>query len=1147
MTSNFQFLAEEWTSLYKKMQKAESRIRTEPISAATYCRLSLEECLHHLYKEHHITLPYNKTLRSLMEEQEIRSIIPARLDSSANIVRKIGNNAAHHGRSMGKEEALRCVRHLYDFLKWFAQDYSDAEPDLPQLFDETLIPKAGAAQRKLHELKKEHKSAQAALLAQIERLEAEKAEALERAKGSEAAKTQYEQEIATAKATIAAQKEARTTKLSSEYNEAETRQHLIDATLREAGWHELRKGRELEYPVQGMPVTRDNPRGNGFVDYVLWDDNGKPLAVIEAKRTNKSVEVGRQQAKLYADCLEKMHGQRPFIFYTNGYETMLWDDQFYSAPRRVYGFYTKDELQWKMQQRKTRKDIRTASVNEEIAGRDYQMQAIQRVAENFVVDSSSKTWRGDKQRALLVMATGSGKTRTSAALVEILMKHNWAKRVLFLADRNALVSQAKRSFGEYLPEISAIDLTREKENTSTRLVFSTYPSMLHQIDSARTDAGRMYGVGHFDLIIVDEAHRSVYNRYRAIFEYFDAMVVGLTATPKDSIDHNTFELFGCADEDPTFSYELEEAVDAGYLTPYQNINVATKFVREGIKYNELSEEEKAKYEETFRDAVTGLFPEEIGAGAMNKWLFNTDTVNKVLDALMENGLRIEGGDKLGRSIIFAANQKHAQFIVECFQKRYPEQPADFIATVHNKVSHAQSLIDAFCDKDKELNPQIAVSVDMMDTGIDAPRVLNLVFFKVVRSYAKFWQMIGRGTRLCPDVFGPKQPKKHFLIFDVCENFEFFAVNQKGKQSSGSKPLSAQIFEARLQLSQLLLKTGDAENATLATALLDKLHKAIQSLDKERFQVQMQLKYVDKFSEREAWNTLSNDDCFDVESHLSSLPKAESVHQNTRRFDLMMLKLQIANLLELDSEKRYQNNLMGIATKLSEKYTIPQVLRAKATLESLKNPDFYDQLKQRRLEEIRAEVRELMQYLEAENTAPIYTNIEDSEVTLTAGEPIVPYSSEIYKKRVERFIRENKQHLTISKLSSNQAITAQELQVLEDILFDGEERGTREDFVATYGEQPLGTFVRSILGLDVTAAHEAFAEFLQAGKLSADQMTFIQNIITYLTKNGTIDKGLLAESPFNDMHDQGIFGLFDAAEIGKIVRILDRVNGNAEVA
>lgn len=1132
--------------MYQKMLKAEARIKTEPISAANYCRLVLEECIYHLYDIEYIELPYNTKLANLVAEEEIKRIIPYDNQKGLRFVRLTGNAASHYGQRVKSKDALISIRYLFEFLKWFANNYSEATPILPGLFDESVIPKIGSAQRKFKELEKERAKEAAILQEQIEALTATNAAILAKAEENELALARYQQKVAEEKAALAIQKQERSIPIPAEYTEAQTRTNIIDISLKEAGWSALRKGREIEYPVQGMPITKDNPRGNGFVDYVLWDDNGKPLALIEAKRTSRNVEVGKHQAFLYANCLEDMHGQRPIIFYTNGYETRIWEDQFYSTPREIHGFYTKEELQWLLQRNDTRMDVRQASVDEKIAGRPYQMEAIQRVAESLVIDGPMGL-KGDKRNVLLVMATGSGKTRTAAALVDILFQYNWVKRVLFLADRNALVTQAQKRFGEFLTDLSAIDLTQEKENNTTRLVFSTYPSIMNKIDKGQQEGATFYGVGHFDLIIVDEAHRSVYNRYKAIFDYFDALVVGLTATPKDSIDHNTFELFGCSDDDPTFSYELEEAVESGFLNPYQNIDVSTNFLREGIKYHELSAREQAQYEATFSDATTRLFPEEIQANAMNKWLFNKDTVNKVLDALMERGLKIEGGDKIGRTIIFAVNQKHSEFIVNCFTERYPDKPAEFIATIHNKVSHAQSLIEAFCDEFKENNPQIAVSVDMMDTGIDAPRVLNLVFFKVVRSYAKFWQMIGRGTRLCPDVFGPEQAKENFLIFDVCQNFEFFNIHKKGRTGGNPKPIAQQTFEARLQLSRLLAETGDEENLALAIALLDKLHDSVAALNLDRFQVKMNRRYVDEFSNRNRWNNLSTEDVHLIETYLSALPIPETIHETARRFDLMMLKLQIANLLSLSQERRYQENLITIATQLSEKYTITPVLAAKPLIESLKDPDFYEKLTQLRLEEIRTEIRDLVKYLDKQSRTPIYTNLQDSEVTMTVSEPLVPHSGHIYKKRVESFIRENKHQLTIAKLSSNQPITTHELQQLETILFDGAERGKKEDFIKVYGEQPLGAFVRSIIGLDTQAAQRAFADFLQVGHLSADQMTFINTIINYLSKNGVIDKQLLFQSPFTDMHDQGVFGLFDDAKAGRIIRIIDGINGNAGVA
>ena len=1141
--SNFNFLQTEWPSLYKKLKTAEERVFTEPVSAASYCRLVLEETMYLIYDLEHLEKPFNTDLVNLINDENVKSILPHKLREGLYIVRKTGNNASHYGQRTSGKEAQISIKYIYDFVKWFALNYSRDIPELPGVFNDAFIPKLGEKQRQLKELQEEQDKAYQLLLEKLAKLEKEKEAIWVTAQESEASLAAFKQLTQAAVVKLKKQKQARLKPLSSEFNEAETRQHLIDVDLKEAGWNDLRAGKDLEYPVTGMPVTADNPKGNGYVDYVLWDDNGKPLALIEAKRTTKDIEIGKHQAFLYANCLEKMHGQRPIIFYTNGYETKIWEDTFYSAPRRIYGFYTKEELQWLIQKRATIKDLRKATINQNIVNRPYQFQAIKSVAASFVADGETGIC-GNKRRALLVMATGSGKTRTVAAMVDVLFKNNWIKRVLFLADRNALVRQAKKNFSEYLPDLTAIDLTEEKENDTTRLVFSTYPTMMNKIDNIRNADERFYGVGHFDLIVVDEAHRSIYNRYKAIFEYFDACIIGLTATPKDGIDHNTFELFGCSNEDPTFLYELHEAVPM-YLSPYKNIDVTTKFIREGIKYKELSAADQIKYEETFADKTTGIFPEEIRANAMNKWLFNKDTVYKVLDTLMQQGLKIEGGDKIGRTLIFAVNQTHSKFIVDCFLERYPEKPAGFIAMIHNEVSHAQSLIDLFCDQHQENNPQIVVSVDMMDTGIDAPRVLNLVFFKVVRSYAKFWQMIGRGTRLCPDVYGPNQPKDSFLIFDVCKNFEFFEIEKKGRETNLGKPITQQIFEDRLHLSRLLAETGEADDTELSEKLRDLLHFAIANLDKDRFQVAMQWQHVETFKDRNRWNTIDANDVHIIETYLSDLPVPETINEAARRFDLMMLKLQIATLMTSRFKVKYEDALVDISEGLSKKYTIPAVLRAKGLIEDIKRADFFKAISQKKLDAVREELRALIQYLDTKDRDLFYSDLQDENVISIMSEPIITSNyGNAYRRRVESFIRENKHMLTIAKLSTNQPITHQELQILEQILFDGTERGTFDDFTQEYGKEPLGKFIRSIIGLEVKAAQEAFSEFLQAGNLSADQMTFIQKIITYLTKNGTIEPSMLFESPFTDSNDKGLLGVFDDGDAHKVISIVESINENA---
>ena len=1144
--SNFQFLQTEWSPLYKKAQLAEQRVFTEPVSSASYSRIVLEECTHLIYDLEHIEKPFNKELVNLLQDEEFKSLVPYQIREGLVYVRKTGNNAVHYGNRITQHDALISIKYLFSFLKWFSGTYSKDAVIPTNTFDDSLLPTVAETSRNIKVIQQENEKIQQELLAQVQKLQAEKDAILAKVLESDTALEQYKQQQEEAVAQLQAQKQQRTIPIASEFTEAQTRKHLIDIDLKEAGWFNLSEGRELEFPVKGMPITADNPNGNGFVDYVLWDDNGLPLGIIEAKRTSKDIEVGKHQAFLYANCLKAMYGQRPIIFYTNGYETKIWEDNLYSTPRRVYGFYTKDELRWLIQKRKTVKDLRTAKVNTNITNRAYQHLAIKSIAEEFVADREGKIC-GNKRRALLVMATGSGKTRTSASIVEMLIKNNWAKRVLFLADRNALVRQAKKNFSEFCKELTSIDLTEEKENTDTRLVFSTYPSMMNKIDNIRLSDERFYGVGHFDLIIVDEAHRSIYNRYKAIFEYFDAMVVGLTATPKDAIDFNTFELFGCSNDDPTYFYELSEAVESKYLVPYKTISVSTNFLKQGIKYSDLSEKEKEKYEQTFEDKTTGLFPELINRNALNKWLFNKDTVNKVLDTLMNQGLKIEGGDKIGRTIIFASNQDHAKFIVDCFTERYPQYPSGFIAMIHNEVSHAQSLIDAFCDKYKENNPQIAVSVDMMDTGIDAVRVLNLVFFKSVKSYSKFWQMIGRGTRLCPDVFGVGQDKEHFLIFDTCANFEFFEINKNGTDTSVLKPVTQQIFESRVKLSKLLFEEKTEDELVLANKLLDIVHNELTLLDKNRYQVKMQLRYVDEFSNRDRWNRLDSSDIHIIEEYLSDLPVPETINEMARRFDLMMLKMQIATLLMSPNMRKFENSLIDIAEGLSKKYSIPAVSRAKGTIESLRNPDYYKGVSQKKLDEIREELRELIQYIDSKGKAKVYTDLQDSIVTTVVNEPRMEVNYGLpYRKRVESFIRENRHHLTISKLSTNQPITEDELLALEEILFDGDTRGTKETYIKEFGEQPLGVFIRSILGLDINAAQQAFAEFLNSGNLRTEQMTFIQNIISYLTKNGTIEPSMLFEPPFTDINDFGLNGVFDDTSSYRIISIVEHVNENAKV-
>ena len=1147
--SNFQFLHKEWPGIFKEAKEAEQLTLTSPKASAIIARSALEKAVHWLYdNDVELEYPYDTKLSSSIHEQCFREIIKPSMFREINLIR-LNGNAAAHGNSISHDKSIASIKNLFRFLSFLGIYYSEEEVTVPT-FNMGQIPDGNEQKETLKTLQlleaqlelrrekdKEERNKLEAQAAQIELLQ-KQLDAQQKANTERRVKREKDKDPEQTIPIL--------------ISESVTRKLYIDVLLIEAGWENLTAGRDLEYEVSGMPITT-NRSGIGYVDYVLWGKDGKPLAVVEAKKTMADARKGRHQAELYADCLEQMHQQRPVIFYTNGFETHIWDDTFY-VDREIQGFYTQDELQLLVDRRTTRKDLRNFKVNRDIAGRYYQLEAIQRVAENLVVTAKDGSLRGAKRESLLVMATGSGKTRTAGAIVDMLTKCNWAKRVLFLADRNALVTQAKNAFREHLPDLSAIDLTKEKEDSNTRLVFSTYPTIINKIDKVKIDNELFYGIGHFDLIIIDEAHRSVYQKYGAIFDYFDAMIIGLTATPKKDIDRNTYGLFGIEDDNPTFAYELDRAVNDGFLVPPKSISVPLKFQREGIKYDDLSDAEKLEYEEKFGDPSNEEAPDTISSAALNKWLFNTDTVDKVLEHLMNDGIKVSGGDKLGKTILFAKNHNHAVFIEERFNKNYPEYGGKFLRVIDNYETKAQDLLEKFVNPYKEEEPQIAVSVDMMDTGVDAPRVVNLVFFKLVRSASKFWQMIGRGTRLCPDLFGPDEDKKEFLIFDYCQNFEFFDEYPDGANANNTTPLLQQIFEAKLKVAQLI--SDLPEKTELETEIRDKylteLHKGVSNLDENRFIVRKQLRYVKEYGNKSKWLNLSKGDVQEINTHLSHLqPPEKGDDELARRFDMLVLFYQILLLSGSDKTTKYMTKIFNTAVALQKKDNIPQIALHIPLIKEIQTEHYWETINVKKLDKLRESLRDLIKYLEKQQQDPVYTHFED-EIdfdNIVAREPVQNYVNlQSYKDRVESYIRKNKNHLTINKLNKNLPITKAELNALENILFTESVAGTKDEFIKEFGEKPLGAFIRSITGLDEASVNEAFSDFLQVGNLRADQITFVRTIISYLTKNGTIDKAMLFEPPFTDLNDQGLTGVFNNdADVIKIVKIIDLINGNAVVA
>ena len=907
--------------------------------------------------------------------------------------------------------------------------------------------------------------------------------------------------------------------------EHETRKQYIDAMLRDAGW---RLGADWleEVELQGMP----NHAQVGFADYVLYGDNGKPLAVIEAKRTSVDPAKGRQQAKLYADLLEKQHGRRPVVFLTNGFETYLQDNQY--PERQVAALYSKRDLEKLFNLRRMRQPLTDIQVDKNIAGRYYQEGAIKAVCHTF--DAKNR------RKALLVMATGSGKTRTAVALCKVLLERGWVKNILFLADRTSLVTQAKRSFVNLLPDLSVTNLCEEKDNTAAHCVFSTYQTMLGCIDTVTDEQGKLFTCGHFDLLICDEAHRSIYNKYRDIFRYFDAPLVGLTATPKDEIDKNTYAIFDLEKGMPTYGYELAQAVKDGYLVDFLSVETKLKFLEEGITYDQLSEVDKAAYEDTFTDE-NGELPEKIESSALNEWVFNEDTIREVLHILMEYGLKIDYGEKLGKTIIFAKNHRHAEMILEVFQREYPHLGDGFAQVIDNYMTYAQSAIDNFSDPGKL--PQIAISVDMLDTGIDVPEVLNLVFFKKVMSKAKFWQMIGRGTRLCPGLLDGAD-KNQFYIFDFCGNFAFFRMSQ-GKPVHAQLSLQGALFRLK---GEIVYKLQDMAYQTeelipFRQALVKELLGKAQELNRDNFAVKQHLRAVERFSKEETYQGLVYGDIREMEEELCPLILPDADDPKALRFDALLYGIELAYMVGKTSTKA-RRDLVRQAEAVASVGNIPEIQEQKELLDRILHTDYLERAGLNEFEHIRKSLRDLMKYVLPSGHS--YSTNFDDQILETEWHESQLETDDLknYRAKAEFYVREHQDSPAIAKLKSNLPLTQQDVAELESILWS--QVGTQEDYEAEYGEKPLGEFVREVVGMDMKAAKEAFSVYLNDVNLDDRQIYFVNQIVEYIVQNGLMkDLSVLQKPPFTDLGS--ISQVFDAGDWKKIREIIQKINANARVA
>ena len=1130
-SSQYALIASQWPELHLEAQKVEQFALSDPRTACFYARRTIELLVEWVYDN-------DGQLERPMTAQTLADLMYARVfcDLAGDQMRRfrllkdLGNKAVHRSDPIRPGDAVLAARELFQVLRWLALTYGrDPQRVRGISFNADLLPSRDASTAQ-----------QAQSREQLRVLADQLAERDQQLRDQRLATLASQEELDRLRKEITALRKANEAAAQPEtdLSEFETRSAYIDHYLEEAGWVHGQSCTH-EHEVQGMP----NATGQGFVDYVLWGDDGKPLGLVEAKRTSRDPREGERQAELYANCLEQRYGQRPLIFLSNGYRHRLWDDLRY-PPRGVQGFYKKDELETLIRRREIRQTLSQATISTAIAGRYYQQRAIRAICESL---------EHGRLKALLVQATGTGKTRTAISLTDLLTRCNWVKRVLFLADRTSLVLQAERAFRRFLPDCSPVNLVTNKGGEG-RVFLSTYPTMMNLIDAENAHGVKRFGVGHFDLVIIDEAHRSVYQKYGAIFAYFDSLLAGLTATPREEIDRNTYELFDREIGLPTDEYGLDQAVADRFLVPFRPISVPLRFPREGISYAALSDDDKAQWElldweENVQNAG------QVDSGAINAWLFNADTVDKGLEVLMTKGCLEAGGDRIGKSVIFARNHKHAEFIRERFDHSYPHLAGKAARVIDNQVKYAQSLIDEFADPGSEL--RIAISVDMLDTGIDIPEIVNLVFFKPVRSRTKFWQMVGRGTRTCKDLFGPGRDKECFWIFDVCQNLEFFLGQGGAEATSAPESLSTRLFRSRLALIEVIdqkLPASDSENPLLlhrhTLARLLRCHVAACPAD--NFLVRPHLELLECFSRPEAWNQLSPDDHQALKSTLAPLPSAHAEQQgdtdaDARRFDLLLYNLQLALLRGEPRFLRLQLQLRELAGQLEARPNIPQVAAELELIRDLLRDEWWQDVTVPMLEEARRRLRGLMGLIETISREPLYTNFADELGELRELDAAALLSHDQFQQfrlRAREFLRAHDDHLTMQRLRRNQPLTSADLNELEQFLIShgiGDQQAIARAREECNG---FGVFIRSLVGLDRNAAKELFADYLAEGTHTATQIRFINEIIDELTSRGAMDPARLYDPPFSDLAPSGPEGLFSDAEAEELFDLLQLINDRA---
>jgi type I restriction enzyme R subunit len=1133
---NFEHLRANHQKLAELGAYAETYAVTDPQSSMVKLRCFVELIVGHIYNELRLPVTPGASIYDKLTSGAFTAVVDKVILEKFDAIRRGGNKAAHEGYT-NQHDAQWLVKEAYFIGCWFYMAHLGGKRENCPIF--TPVENAPRDNESKAEFKRKNKALQQKISAHDVQLQ----KALDELKASQEAQELTEQENAKLKLVV---DQVKSDKLKSntlqlkatfDFNEAETRDRIIDAELRSYGWdvsldEENTDDVAKEYKVTGQPTAT----GVGYCDYVLWDDNGKSLAVIEAKRTRVSAQAGREQAKLYADALEQEFNQRPVIFYTNGFDIWMWDDAQKYPPRKLYGYYSKDSLRYQITQRTLRKNLNETPIDIEVAGRLYQMETITRVSERF----------SDKHRkALIVQATGTGKTRVSIALTKRLLDANWAKRVLFLCDRKELRKQASNAFNEFTSEpLHVVGKSKKANASNARVYIATYPGMMGLYEQ--------FDVGYFDLIIADESHRSIYNKFGDIFKYFDALQVGLTATPVEMVSRSTCELFGCDYKLPTANYPLETAIEENNLVPFKVVSHTTKFLRDGIQGSSLSDEQIAQLEEQGIDPNTL----EFDAKSVDKAIFNKDTNRAIIKNLMEKGIRDIDGQLPGKTIVFARSIKHAELIAELFDEMYPDLGGNFCRVIHSKFERADELIDNFKSSEKpEQEITIAVSVDMLDTGIDVPECVNLVFAKPIKSKVKFWQMVGRGTRLCEGLYGQDKNgkpinKSHFLIFDHWENFAYFEEEPEEVDPVQAKSLSQKLFEARLKLAEKALQKAEMHTFTMAIPLI----KAdIASLNDKTIAIRDKWKVKAQLNDEKTLSQFSPDTktlLFNVMAPLMQWKNIKG-ESDALRLDLQIAELQLLTITQPTQIDVAKIELLNKVSQLS--MHLNEVRAKNAAINEIQQDSYWQNVTVSSLEQSRLQLRGII-HLRDKQTAPPEAPTPIIDVKEDAAEyiiserktKIVTIDYKIFSQQVEKSLAPLfETNSVLQKIRQGKAVTEEEVEQLNALVHTQNPAIDLKTLQEFYPESSasLDQILRTLVGMDAPAIEQTFMEFVQQihTHVTAKQQRFIGMLKNHLIRYGAIEISQLYEAPFTSIHDEGLDGVFNPEQADVIATFVEQFN------